>query len=111
MKLTPAITYARKGTSDVSAQMSPEDVVRNFFDYYTNGRPDKFDEVVAPDYIDYGHTPPGRGPGGARDDYENAVKQSGGVIPYTIDAVVVDGDMRTGPPSHGTDAPQPRRRT
>jgi hypothetical protein len=36
----------------------------------TNGCPEDFDEVVAPDYR---HTPPGRGPGGARDDYENAV--------------------------------------
>ena len=60
----------------MSAQLSPEDVVRKFFDCYTNGRPEDFDEVVAPDYLDYGHTPPGRGPGGARDDYENAVKQA-----------------------------------
>jgi hypothetical protein len=77
----------------VSAQLSPEDVVRKFFDCYTNGRPQDFDEVVAPDYLDYGHTPPGRGPDGARDDYEAAVKQAGGVIPYTIDGLVVDGDM------------------
>jgi hypothetical protein len=50
----------------VSAQLSPEDVVRKFFDCYINGRPEDFDEVVAPDYLDYGHTPPGRGPGRAR---------------------------------------------
>jgi len=77
----------------VSAQLSPEDVVRKFFDCYTNGRPQDFDEVVAPDYLDYGHTPPGRGPNGARDDYEAAVKQVGAVIPYTIDALVIDGDV------------------
>jgi hypothetical protein len=41
----------------VSAQLSPEDVVRKFFHCYTNGRPEDFDEVVAPDYLDYGHTP------------------------------------------------------
>jgi SnoaL-like domain len=74
-------------------QLSPEDVVRKFFDCYTNGRPEDFDEVVAPDYVDYGHTPPGRGPDGARDDYDNAVKNAGGVIRYTIDGLVVDGDM------------------
>jgi len=79
--------------ASVSVQLSPEDVVRKFFDCYTNGRPQDFDEVVAPDYCDYGHTPPGRGPAGARDDYEVAVKRAGGVIPYTIDALVVDGDM------------------
>ena len=77
----------------MNAQMSPEQVVRKFFDCYTNARPEDFDQAVAPDYADYGHTPPGRGPGGARDDYEHAVKQAGGVIRYTIDALVADGDM------------------
>lgn len=52
-----------------------------------------FDECVAPDYVDYGHAPPGIGPDGARDDYENAVKLAGGLILYTIDALVSDGDM------------------
>lgn len=77
----------------MSEQLSPEEVVRKFFDCYTDGRPEDFDKVVAPDYLDYGHTPPGRGPGGARDDYENAVKMSGGLISYVIDALVADGDM------------------
>ena len=77
----------------VGAQLKPEDVVRKFFDCYTNGRPEDFDRFVAPDYVDCGHTPPGRGPDGARDDYDNAVKNAGGVIRYTIDGLVVDGDM------------------
>ena len=77
----------------VSARLKPEDVVRKFFDCYTNGRPEDFDEVVAPDYVDYGHTPPGHGPDGARDNYDNAVKTAGTVIQYTIDGLVVDGDM------------------
>ena len=73
--------------------MNPEDVVRKFFDCYSEGRPEDFDEVVAPDYLDYGHTPHGRGPDGARADYHNAVEQAGGLIPYTIDGLVVDGNM------------------
>jgi hypothetical protein len=73
--------------------MSPEEVVRAFFDCYTNGRPEDFGTVVAPDYLDYGHTPPGRGPDGARDDYEHAVSLAGGPIRYEIDALVTDGDM------------------
>jgi ketosteroid isomerase-like protein len=77
----------------MSAQLSPEGAVRKFFDSYTNGRPEDFDECVAPDYVDYGHEPPGIGPAGARDDYENAVKLAGGLITYTIDALVADGDM------------------
>jgi hypothetical protein len=75
------------------SELSPEEVVRRFFDCYTNGRPEDFDECVAPDYVDYGHEPPGIGPSGARDDYENAVRMGGGVITYTIDALVTDGDM------------------
>lgn len=77
----------------MSEQLSPEEVVRRFFDCYTDGRPEDFDQVVAPDYADYGHTPPGRGPGGARDDYDNAVKMVGGVSRYVIDALVADGEM------------------
>lgn len=77
----------------MSAQMSPDEAVRKYFDCYTNGRPEDFKGCVAADYVDYGHTPPGIGPDGARDDYENAVKQAGGLIRYTIDALVADGDI------------------
>jgi SnoaL-like domain len=77
----------------VSTQLSPEDAVRMFFDCYTSGRPEDFDQCVAPDYVDYGHSPPGIGPAGARDDYEQAVRRSGGLISYSIDALVADDDM------------------
>lgn len=77
----------------MSAQLSPEEAVRRFFDCYTSGRPEDFDECVASDYVDYGHSPPGIGPDGARDDYENAVKRVGGLISYTIDALVADDDI------------------
>jgi hypothetical protein len=73
-------------------QLSPEEAVRTFFDCYSKGRPEDFDKCVAPDYTDYGHTPPGIGPSGARDDYEGALKQVGGTVTYTIDALVVDGE-------------------
>jgi hypothetical protein len=72
--------------------VSPEEAVRKFFDCYSSGRPEDFDTVVAPNYMDYGHTPPGRGPAGARDDYEHAVKLVGGLVSYAIDALVVDDD-------------------
>jgi hypothetical protein len=77
----------------MSAQLGSEEAVRKFFDCYTNGRPEEFDECVAPEYVDYGHEPPGIGLAGARDDYENAVKRAGGPITYTIDALVADGDV------------------
>jgi ketosteroid isomerase-like protein len=72
--------------------VTPEDTVRAFFDAYSEGRPERFDEIVSPDYVDYGHTPPGRGPQGARDDYEHAVQLTGGVPVYHIDALVARDD-------------------
>jgi ketosteroid isomerase-like protein len=75
------------------SELSPEAVVRQFFDCYTNGSPADFDQCVAPDYVDYGHEPPGVGPDGARADYDNAVRIAGGVITYTIDALVTDADV------------------
>jgi ketosteroid isomerase-like protein len=68
--------------------MTPEDTVRAYFAAYSEGRPDQFAGIVSPDYVDYGHTPPGRGPKGARDDYEQAVELAGGVIRYDIEALV-----------------------
>jgi hypothetical protein len=59
--------------------MHPGDsvTVRGYFDAYTAGDPGKFDDVVADDYTDYGHNPPGRGPQGARDDGNVAVAWTG----------------------------------
>ena len=45
----PVRRSCRQGERAVSAQLSPEEVVRKFFGCYTNGRPEDFDEVVAPD--------------------------------------------------------------
>jgi hypothetical protein len=71
--------------------MTPEEVVRAYFAAY-EGNPDAFDDVVAADYVDHGHDPPGRGPQGARDDYEGAVEKVGGNIAYDIDALVAGDD-------------------
>jgi hypothetical protein len=69
-----------------------EDAVRAYFAAYSQGRPEQFDEIVSPDYVDYGHTPPGHGPQAARDDYEHAVKVTDGVPVYDIDALVARDD-------------------
>jgi ketosteroid isomerase-like protein len=75
--------------------MSPEEVVRAYFDAYSEGQPDRFDQLVSADYTDYGHTPPGRGPQGARDDYQQAAGKAGGTIAYDIDALVARDDDGT----------------
>jgi ketosteroid isomerase-like protein len=75
--------------------VKPEEVVRAYFAAYSQGYPERFDEIVSPDYVDYGHTPPGHGPQGARDDYEHAIQITGGVTPYDIDALVASDDTVT----------------
>jgi hypothetical protein len=72
--------------------MTPEDAVRAYFAAYSEGHPERFDQIVSPDYVDYGHTPPGHGPQGARDDYEHAVEIAGGVPVYDIDTLVSRDD-------------------
>ena len=87
--------------------VKPEEAVRAYFAAYSQGHPERFDEIVSPDYVDYGHTPPGHGPQGARDDYEHAVQITGGVTPFDIDALVASDDTVTaawtGHPANGSD--------
>jgi ketosteroid isomerase-like protein len=33
--------------------VTPEEAVRAYFAAYSEGRPEQFDEIVAPDYVDY----------------------------------------------------------
>jgi hypothetical protein len=73
-------------------EMTPEETVRAFFAAYS-GHPERLDEVVSPDYVDYGHTPPGRGPQGAHDDYEHNVRVAGGPPTYEIDSLIARGDI------------------
>jgi steroid delta-isomerase-like uncharacterized protein len=46
-------------------------VVQRFYDAYNNKREAVLNEVIADDYVDYGHQPPGRGVQGARSDYQD----------------------------------------
>ena len=72
--------------------MTAEDAVRAYFTAYSEGHPERFDELVSPDYVDYGHAEPGHGPQGARDDYEHAFQLAGGLIRYDIEALVAGED-------------------
>jgi ketosteroid isomerase-like protein len=68
-----------------------ERAVRMFFQAYSESKPELFDECVSADYLDFGHTPPGRGPDGARDDFNQAQAKVGSVT-YEIASLVDDGD-------------------
>jgi hypothetical protein len=69
--------------------MTSEETIRAYFDAY-QGKPELFDKVISPDYVDYGHTPPGHGLKGARDDYDQMVTAFGGVPTFDFDAIVAD---------------------
>jgi hypothetical protein len=49
------------------------------------------DEIVSPDYIDYGHEPPGRGIEGAKQDFRGATAVFSNTH-YTIDELIATGD-------------------
>jgi ketosteroid isomerase-like protein len=74
------------------APQTPEQAVRAYFAAYNSGDGSRFDTCVSPSYVDYGHTPPGHGPQGARDDLEHAKTVVGGIAQYSIDAIVVRED-------------------
>jgi hypothetical protein len=63
--------------------MSPEEAVRKFFDCYTNGRPEEFDTVVAPDYLWTGTLPSGSQYRGL-----SLYRASGGLLRSTRHAVI-----------------------
>ena len=44
--------------------------VQRFYDAYNNKDAAILNEVIADDYVDYGHEPPGRGLQGAKSDHE-----------------------------------------
>ena len=66
-------------------------VVQRFFSAFNDRTPDVLDEIISPDYVDYGHEPPGRGPQGARDDYDGA-RGVVSEIEYVIDDMIAEGD-------------------
>ena len=49
-------------------------VVQRFYDAYNNKREAILNEVIADDYVDYGHQPPGRGLQGARSDHQDIAR-------------------------------------
>lgn len=45
--------------------------VQRFYDAYNKKQESILSEVIADDYVDYGHEPPGRGIPGAKSDYQD----------------------------------------
>lgn len=63
-------------------------VVKRFYEeVFNQGREEVIDEIISPDYIDYGHEPAGRGPEGAKQDYRGATAVFSNTH-YTIDELI-----------------------
>ena len=74
------------------AEGENEAVVRRFYDeVFNQGREDVIKEIISPDYVDYGHNPPGRGPQGALDDLRGVMAVSNETR-YVIEDLVAVGD-------------------
>ena len=66
-------------------------VVRRFFDAFNQKDEKIIDEVIADDYVDYGHQPPGKGPQGAKDDFRNFFRRFSDVR-FDTDEIIPAGD-------------------
>jgi len=68
-------------------------VVQRFYEeVFNQGREEVIDEIISPDYTDYGHNPPGRGPEGAKQDFRGATSVFSNTH-YTIDELIATGDQ------------------
>lgn len=57
----------------MSLEEDNKSVVRRFYEeVFNQGQEEVIDEIISPDYFDYGHEPLGKGPEGAKQDYRGA---------------------------------------
>lgn len=76
----------------MSAEEDNKAIVRRFYEeVFNQGREEVIDEIISPDYIDYGHEPPGKGREGAKQDFRGATSVFSNTH-YTIDELIAKGD-------------------
>lgn len=76
----------------MSIEEDNKTIVRRFYEeVFNQGREEVIDEIISPDYLDYGHEPPGEGPEGAKQDYRSATSVFSNTH-YTLDELIATGD-------------------
>jgi predicted ester cyclase len=76
----------------MSVEEDNKAIVRRFYEeVFNQGREEVIDEIISPDYIDYGHEPPGKGTEGAKQDFRGATSVLSNTH-YTIDETIATGD-------------------
>jgi predicted ester cyclase len=66
-------------------------VQRFYEEVFNQGREEVINEIISPDYVDYGHEPPGKGTEGAKQDFRGATSVFSNTH-YTIDELIATGD-------------------
>jgi len=68
-------------------------VVRRFYEeVFNQGQEAVIDEIISPDYMDYGHNPPGRGIEGAKADFRGGAAYFSNPH-FKIDDLIATGDQ------------------
>ena len=67
-------------------------IVQRFYEeVFNQGREEVIDEIISPDYVDYGHEPPGRGIESVKQDFRGATTVFSNTH-YTIDELIATGN-------------------
>ncbi len=78
--------------TEISVEEQNKLTVERFYEeVFNQGHEEVLDEIISPDYIDYGHNPPGRGVQGAKQDYRGATAIFSNTH-YTIDELIATDD-------------------
>ncbi len=76
----------------MSQEENNKAIVQRFYEeVFNQGHEEVIDEIISPDYVDYGHEPPGKGPEGAKQDFRGATSVFSNTH-YTIDELIATGD-------------------
>lgn len=67
-------------------------VQRYYEEVFNQGQEAVLDEIISPDYRDYGHNPPGRGIEGAKEDFHSGAAYFSNAH-FTIDEMLATGDQ------------------
>lgn len=79
-------------TKELSVEEQNKLIVERFYEeVFNQGREEVLDEIISPDYMDYGHNPPGQGVEGAKQDYRDATAVFSDTH-YTIDELIATED-------------------
>jgi predicted ester cyclase len=72
----------------MSVEEDNKAIVRRFYEeVFNQGWEEVIDEIISPDYVDYGHEPPGRGIEGAKQDFRDATSVFSNTH-YTIEELI-----------------------